>query len=113
MIGKPFALATVGVLAALVACTGTLPAGATCSGSSECETGLACLYILGSGCSASAQCVVPLNDCGGSAAGLAPCGCNGAPLPTCIPSNLALSQRTASGAACLTDAGGDEEADTD
>ena len=96
------------VLVLNVACTGTLPAGAPCSGSSECETGLACLYDLGAGCSAGGQCVVPSSDCSGSSEGLSLCGCNGAPLNlTCIPSIVALPQRTATGMACIADAGHD------
>lgn len=114
MIGKPFALATAAFVAAVVSCTGTLPSGSPCSGSSECETGLSCLYDLGSGCSASGRCVVAVSDCNPSALGLSLCGCNGAPLDTtCIPSNLALTQRTATGVACLADAGADAEAGTD
>jgi hypothetical protein len=111
MIGKPFALATAGVLAAVVSCTGTLPSGSPCTRSSGCETGLSCLYDVGSGCSASGHCVIPSSDCSGSATGLSLCGCNGAPLDmTCIPSTFALPQRTATGLECLVDAGADADA---
>ncbi len=98
------AIATLGIAAS---CTGLTPAGGPCSASSECETGLACLYALGSGCGASGQCVVPSSDCSGSSVGLSLCGC-GAPLDlSCIPSIVALPQRTATGAACLADGGAD------
>jgi hypothetical protein len=93
---------------AATSCAGSVPSGATCTDSSECETGLACLYTLGAGCTAAGHCVVPSSDCSGTAAGLSLCGCGGAPLDlTCIPSIIALPQRTASGGACARDAGGD------
>ncbi len=89
-------------------CAGSAPAGAACSDSSQCETGLACLYTLGAGCSAGGQCLVPSSDCSGPTdAGLSFCGCNGAILNPCVPGNLALPQRSATGAACALDAGAD------
>ncbi|HTB77019.1 MAG TPA: hypothetical protein VK762_27430 [Polyangiaceae bacterium] len=103
----------VSAIAALIvgiaaSCAGSAPSGATCSDSSQCESGLACLYTLGAGCNATGQCIVPLSDCNGPAnVGLSLCGCNGATLDPCIPSNLALPQRTATGAACTLDAGTD------
>lgn len=97
-----------GALVLCISCTGTLPAGSSCSETSECETGLACLYDLGSGCSASGNCVVPSNDCSGPTTGLLLCSCNGAPLDlSCVPSIAALPQRTATGMACVMDGGQD------
>jgi hypothetical protein len=94
---------------AVAGCAGSAPPGSSCSASSECESGLACLYPLGSGCGASGQCAIPLSDCSGSSsAGLVLCGCGGAVLDlACIPSSLALPQRTATGAACSLDGGAD------
>jgi hypothetical protein len=93
-------------VAVATSCAGSVPAGASCMDSGECETGLACLYTLGAGCSVAGRCVVPSADCSGSAAGLSLCGCGGAPLDlTCIPSIAALSQRTATGGACAVDGG--------
>jgi hypothetical protein len=101
------ALTAIAMLAIGESCTGTLPSGASCSATSECETGLACLYAIGSGCNASGMCVVPSSDCSGSSAGLSLCGC-GAPLDlSCLPSIAALPQRTATGPACVADAGAD------
>jgi hypothetical protein len=114
--GAAAAIVAVGVAAAIVAvgvaaqpsCAGSAPSGASCTDSSECETGLACLYTLGAGCSAAGRCVVPSTDCSGPAAGLSLCGCGGAPLDlSCIPSTAALPQRTATGGACAHDAGAD------
>jgi hypothetical protein len=96
------------VLGIATACAGSAPSGAACSDSSQCETGLACLYALGAGCSASGQCVVPSSDCSGPTGDLSLCGCSGAVLDlTCIPSIAALPQRTATGPACAVDAGTD------
>jgi len=98
------------VLSLGVACAGSVPAGASCQASNECEPGLACLYALGAGCASPAstgQCAIPTNDCSGTGAGLVLCGCGGAQLDlTCLPSSAALPQRTATGAACSSDAGG-------
>lgn len=101
------AVASAIVTVALAAsCAGSVPSGASCTDSSECETGLACLYTLGAGCSASGRCVVPSPDCSGPAAGLSLCGCGGAPLDlSCIPSIAALPQRTTTGGACAVDGG--------
>jgi hypothetical protein len=89
-----------------VSCAGSVPPGASCTASSECETGLACLYPLGAGCSAAGQCAIPANDCSGGIPGLVACGCGGALLDlSCIPSSAALPQRTATGAACMLDGG--------
>jgi hypothetical protein len=94
-------------MALSMSCAGSVPAGASCTSSGDCETGLACLYALGAGCNASGRCVVPSNDCSGPSTGLSLCGC-GAPLDlTCIPGIAALSQRTTTGAACIVDAGTD------
>ncbi len=102
------ALAAIAMLGIGVSCTGTLPSGASCSATSECETGLACLYAIGSGCNASGMCVVPSSDCSGTIAGLSLCGCGGTPLDlSCVPSIAALPQRTATGPACVADAGAD------
>ena len=104
-------LALVGLVGLVVAtlcasCAGSVPPGASCTASSECETGLACLYPLGAGCSAAGQCAIPANDCSGSIPGLIACGCGGALLDlSCIPSSAALPQRTATGAACMLDGG--------
>ncbi len=109
MKASALAVLAAGLAALALSCTGTLPAGAECSGSSECETGLTCLYALGAGCTASGHCVVPSSDCSGPSTGLSLCGC-GAPLDlTCIPSIAALPQRTATGMACVVDAGNDAE----
>lgn len=102
------ALASIAVLGLTVSCPGLTPVGSACSSTSECETGLSCLYPLGSGCGASGQCLVPSSDCSGTIAGLSLCGCGGAPLNlSCVPSIVALPQRTATGPACLADAGAD------
>jgi len=99
------AIVTAAVSAA-ASCAGSAPSGASCTDSSECETGLACLYTLGAGCTATGRCVVPSSDCSGTAVGLSLCGCGGAPLDlSCIPSIAALPQRTATGGACALDAG--------
>jgi hypothetical protein len=106
----PSALVAAIVTAAptLSSCAGSAPSGAACTDSSECETGLACLYALGAGCTAAGRCVVPSNDCSGTAAGLSLCSCGGAPLDlSCIPSIAALPQRTATGDVCARDAGAD------
>jgi hypothetical protein len=95
------------VLGAVAAsCAGSVPVGSSCSSSGECETGLSCLYALGSGCSAKGQCLVAASDCSGSTVGLSLCGCGGASVDlTCVPISAALSQRTATGAACGLDSG--------
>ena len=100
--------AAIAGLVATLSCAGSVPPGASCSSSGECETGLACLYLLGSGCSAYGQCVIPASDCSVSSVGLSLCGCGGATLDlSCIPSIVALPQRTATGPACVVDAGAD------
>jgi hypothetical protein len=76
--------------------------------SSQCEPGLECLFPLGAGCDAQGACGVSSNDCSGSAAGLVLCGCGDVPLDlTCVSSVAALTQRTATGAACATEGGAD------
>ncbi len=112
----PGALAAWGWLVTLLgllgACAGSVPSGASCSASSDCETGLACLYALGSGCGASGSCAIPVRDCSGTSAGLVLCGCSGEVLDlSCIPSSAAIAQRTATGAACPVDAGMDARPD--
>ena len=100
-----WAASTLGVLGA---CAGSVPADASCSASSDCETGLACLYALGSGCSAPGHCAIPARDCSGTSEGLVLCPCRGAALDlSCVPSSVVLTQRTATGAACAGDAGSD------
>jgi hypothetical protein len=102
-----FAMAAL-ALGIATACAGQAPSGAACSDSSQCENGLACLYALAAGCSASGQCVVPSSGCSGPIDGLSLCGCNGATLDlTCFPTSAALPQRTATGPACALDAGTD------
>ena len=100
------------VLAALGApiasCAGQVPSGSSCTSSSQCEKGLTCLYALGSGCSAKGHCVIATTDCSGTAQGLSLCACGGATLDlACIPTSAALSQQTATGAACGLDSGAD------
>jgi hypothetical protein len=91
--------------AAVAGCPGEVPAGGACSSTGECEDGLQCLYPLGSGCSAKGQCDVPTTDCAGTAVGLIVCGC-GAPVDFgCIPASATLAVQTATGSACLLDAG--------
>jgi hypothetical protein len=86
-------------------CAGSVPAGASCNQSSDCENGLACLYALGSGCDvAKGQCLIPTSDCSGAGPGVVVCDCASIPV-TCIPSSDALPVRTVSGPACATDAG--------
>jgi hypothetical protein len=104
--------ATLAILAALGAplasCAGQVPSGASCSSSGQCEKGLTCLYALGSGCSAKGHCVIATTDCNGSTQGLSLCACGGGTLDlTCIPTSAALSQQTATGAACVLDGGAD------
>lgn len=106
--GPVVVTAIVTAAVALSSCAGSAPSGAACTDSSQCETGLACLYALGAGCTAAGHCVVSSNDCSGSAAGLSLCGCGGAALDlSCIPSVAALPQRTATGDACARDASAD------
>ena len=96
----PLALA-----AACMSCAGSVPAGSSCDQSSDCESGLACLYALGSGCGVTkGQCLIPTSDCSGGGPGIVVCDCTGVAL-TCIPSSDALPQRSASGPACASDAG--------
>lgn len=104
MIGGLTGLALALVL--LAGCPGEVPAGGSCGVSGECQSGLQCLYALGSGCTGNTgHCDVPGTDCGGSAVGLVLCGC-GEPLDlACIPASATLPQRTATGAACAADAG--------
>ncbi len=94
------------LIAACVSCVGTVPEGSSCTQSSDCESGLQCLYPLGSGCSAKGQCLVPTNDCSFDITGLSLCACPGTVIDwTCVPSNAALGQRSATGTACGADAG--------
>jgi hypothetical protein len=94
--------------APLASCAGQVPSGSSCSSSSQCESGLTCLYALGAGCSAQGHCVIATTDCSGTTLGLSLCACGGATLDlTCIPTSAALSQQTATGAACGLDGGAD------
>ena len=110
-IGAVGSVVSLAALVAFAACAGSVPAGASCKASSECEPGLACLYGLGAGCDAPGQCAIPVNDCSGTSAGLVLCGCSGAKLDlSCLPSSASLPQRTATGLACQAqaDAGGSD-----
>jgi hypothetical protein len=99
-------------LGLLGACAGSVPSGASCTASSDCETGLACLYALGSGCGASGYCAIPVRDCSGTRAGLVLCGCAGEALDlSCVPSSAAIAQPTATGSACPVDGGSDARDD--
>ena len=88
-----------------MSCAGSVPAGSSCDQSSDCESGLACLYPLGSGCGATkGQCLIPASDCSGGGPGVVACNCSGVVL-TCIPSSDALPQQSTSGPACFQDGG--------
>ena len=89
----------------LAACPGEVPSGGSCSSTSDCESGLQCRYPLGSGCGARGQCDVPTSDCDGTASGLVLCACGASLDLACIPSSVTLTVRSATGTACLADAG--------
>ena len=91
--------------ASLSACPGEEPPDGPCSSTGDCQSGLQCLYPLGSGCSGKGQCDVPTTDCAGSAVGLVLCGCGEAVDLSCVPASAALPVRTATGPACFADGG--------